>query len=259
MASRIITLVTDFGIQDAYVGVMKGVILGINPQVQIVDISHQIEPQNISQAASLIRSATPYFPQDTIHLVVVDPGVGGSRKPIIAKTEKAFFVGPDNGVFSYVFDKPTAAFEITNEIYFLKPVSNTFHGRDIFAPVSAHLSTGVPINEFGKPVDQWVKLAENGPKLKPHGTVAGKVVYVDRYGNLITNIPQENITTDAVVQIKGFTIRGISTSYLEGGELLAIIGSEGNLEIARPNGSASKYLNCMAGDAVKVVSGNLKA
>ena len=205
----IITLTTDFGTDDAYVAAMKGVILEINPEATIVDISHSIEPQNISQGAFVFSTAYSYFPQDTVHLVVVDPGVGGPRRAIILETNNAIFVAPDNGVLSYVIQasvkkrlfKPALmklppeleAFEITNSKFWRHPVSSTFHGRDIFAPVAAHVSLGKPLNELGQPIASVNVIALPRPRTDAVGNLVGHILHIDHFGNLITDITSQDL------------------------------------------------------------------
>jgi hypothetical protein len=248
----IITLLTDFGLGDNFVGVMKGVILGINPKTEIVDISHNISPGDTIQAAFLLKSSYLYFPQDAIHLVVVDPGVGTERKIIIAKTEKYYFIGPDNGVLSLALkseEKIIGIVSVTNQKFFLKPVSSTFHGRDIFAPVAAYLSLGRDIRDFGKlqPDYNLIKfpqpkiIASQAESVKGGGkkSLQGEIIYIDRFGNLITNIQEDNFRKFAgkrnfLIRLKGKSINKINTSYLETqkDKPLAIFGSSGNLELS---------------------------
>ena len=271
----IITLTTDFGIQDAYVAAMKGVILGINPEATIVDICHSIEPQNIAQAAFVISTAYDYFPQDTIHVVIVDPGVGSQRRAIILRTSKAFFIAPDNGVLSYVIgdssDKSFAeegnlpivklkrlpsgsqAISLTNPKFWRHPVSATFHGRDIFAPVAAYLSLGVPLEEFGKAITSLLVFPIPRPQVGSNGKLIGHVLHIDHFGNLITNIRKEFLPSRKLyVEIGGQCIEGLSTSYAEGDKLLAILGSSGYLEVAMKGGSAAGLLRAKAGDEVRI-------
>ena len=196
---RIITLTTDFGTSDAYVGIMKGVILSINPNARVVDVTHAIPPQDIYEAAFSIYAAHSYFPKGTIHIIVVDPGVGSDRQAIVCQTESAFFVCPDNGVLSYLLQsveneekQPVDAVAIQNSAYYLSEVSNTFHGRDIFAPVAAHLSLGVPLDDIGPPAQTLVQLPIQVPELSGN-TLTGQIVKIDRFGNAITNISETAI------------------------------------------------------------------
>lgn len=244
----IITLLTDFGLEDNFVGVMKGVILGINPVARIVDITHNVRPQDIMSAAFLLKGSYKYFPKGTIHLVVVDPGVGSKRKAIIVKTEDYIFVGPDNGVLSLALDecKIKKIIHITNVNYFLKPVSDTFHGRDVFAPVTGYLAKGIQLEKFGREVREYKKL--DIPKVKAG---KGQIIYIDRFGNLVTNIPKG---VSGKIQFKGISIDKISSSYaeVEIGRPLAIFGSFGNLEISIRNGSAKDYFRAKIGDEVRI-------
>jgi S-adenosylmethionine hydrolase len=236
---------TDFGSKDHYAGAMKGVILGINPNARIVDITHEIEKFNIFEAAFKLISYYTYFPRGTVHVVVVDPGVGGQRRPIAAEAGGYFFVGPDNGVFSPVIDSVDnpRVVEITNAGYMLGNVSGTFHGRDIFAPAAAHLSSGVDICKLGDLAAEPVSLDIPEPSVNGN-EISGVVLYVDSFGNLITNIPAEIVRPDSTVYVGRRRIDRISGSYGEAGkgELLAIIGSAGLLEISVNQGSAKELL-----------------
>lgn len=259
MKDRIITLTTDFGISDAYAGIMKGVILGINPEVHIVDISHEIEPQNVAQAAYLLNTARPYFPDGTIHVVVVDPGVGSSRKALLTKTPCAYFIAPDNGVLEYIYKDVVEVVSLTNSKFQLTSISNTFHGRDIFAPAAAHLSLDVPLHEFGEPVTSFARIPQPRLEHLSDGGIAGQVIHIDRFGNLITNILDVDIPHgDIRVEIKNHMINGLSSSYIEGRGLVAIIGSSGNLEISLPNGNAAEVSGAECGDFIKIGSTSLK-
>ena len=250
---KLITLTTDFGAADPYVGIMKGVILSLNPQATIIDLCHDIAPQNIAQAAFLLKTSYFYFPPETIHVVIVDPGVGGKRRAVILKTERAYFVAPDNGVLTGILEeaKSFQAFSIENPQFWLHPVSSTFHGRDIFAPVAAHLSLGVAVEEFGEPTSDLVRLLLPHPEVR-EGLIVGQVVHVDRFGNLITNIGGELLQGEFSLEIQGNYIKKLSTCYENGTGLLALIGSTGNLEIAVKNGSAAKKLRAGIGTPVRV-------
>lgn len=243
----IVTFLTDFGLDDNFVGVMKGVILGINPDVRIVDITHNVKPQDITGAAFLLKSSYKFFPKGTIHLVVVDPGVGSRRKAIIVKTKDYIFVGPDNGVLSLALKecRIEKIINITNKKYFLKPVSNTFHGRDVFAPVSGLLSKGDAIGRFGERIKEYKRLEIPKPTLSE-----GEIIYIDHFGNLVTNIGKAIIKK---IQFKGVSINKINTGYMETkkGHPLAIFGSSGNLEISVNQGSAKKYFHAKIGDKVR--------
>jgi S-adenosylmethionine hydrolase len=251
---------TDFGTSDHYVGVMKGVILNINPQVQIVDLTHAIPPQDINGAAFLIDSAYRYFPTGTIHVVVVDPGVGSSRRAIVCRTATAYFVCPDNGLLTHILcnEEHIHAVAVENSAYFLPQVSNTFHGRDIFAPVAAHLSRGVPISELGNPVTQLVQLAIPKPQVTEE-MVIGHIIWVDSFGNLVTDISREILESlegqnGVVIHAGSAKIDHFNRSYAESeiGEVLAIIGSFNRLEISINQGNAAQVLGLKRGDTITI-------
>jgi len=256
---NIITLTTDFGLADGYVGTMKGVILGINPTATIMDISHDIAPQDVREAAYTLYAAYPYFPQGTIHVVVVDPGVGSERRAIALRTPQATFVAPDNSVLSYVVagEKVEEIVHLTNPRYHLSPVSHSFHGHDIFAPAAAYLARGIPLAELGDPLTEIVTFPLPRPQVRPDGTIVGQVIHIDRFGNLITSIMSKDLADhplpgEGVIKAKGQSIRGIANNYAEGatGKLLALIGSSDHLEIAVSSGSASQTLEAGVGDEV---------
>jgi S-adenosylmethionine hydrolase len=258
--SHMITLMTDFGTSDHYVGVMKGVILNINPQVEIVDITHAIPPQDILGAAFLIDSTYRYFPSGTIHVVVVDPGVGSERRAIVCQTETAYFVCPDNGLLTHILhnEKHAHAVAVENSAYFLPQVSNTFHGRDIFAPVAAHLSRGVPISELGNPVTQPVQLALPKPQVTEE-MVIGHIIWIDSFGNLVTDISREILESlegqnGVVIHAGSAKIDHFNRSYAESeiGEVLAIIGSFNRLEISINQGNAAQVLELKRGDTITI-------
>ena len=242
---RIITLTTDFGIDDHYVGSMKGVVLGINNEAVITDITHGIPKYDIFKAAYTLRGFYKYFPQGSIHVVVVDPGVGSERRPIIVQTQESIFIGPDNGVFSFVLkeSKSVNVFEITNSEFMLEDLSSTFHGRDIFAPVAAHLSLGVDIQDFGEVLKNPISLEIRKPELKGD-EIVGEVIYVDSFGNLVTNIPGDLLKGYSKVQLGELIIDSVAGSYQDvaRGNLLAIIGSSGLLEISINQGSAADLI-----------------
>jgi hypothetical protein len=271
-----ITLTTDFGLRDAYVAALKGVILGINPKATIVDISHFIEPQNIQQAAFVLSTVYRYFPKDSIHAVIVDPEVGSQRRAIILRTQEALFVAPDNGVLSYILHDTSAvpegalskaglialppgvlAVEITNPRLWHHPVSTTFHGRDIFAPVAAYLSLGVPLQEFGKPVTSLTVFPLPRPQLGPRGELIGQVIHIDIFGNVITSIRQEDLRAGRFhLQIAGQHIESLAATYAnaEVDQLHAVVGSSGYVEIAVRNSSAAALLSVKLGDEVRINS-----
>jgi len=248
---RIVTLTTDFGSVEPYVGVMKGVMCTINPSVQMVDITHSVQSFDILDGALAISQAYNYFPPDTVHLVVVDPGVGSSRRPIVAKAGLHIFVAPDNGVLSLVYEREEAlsVHHITSEHYFRQPVSNTFHGRDIFAPVAGYLSKGVELAKFGEQVTDFVRFV--APKPKPAGPNSwkGVVLKTEKFGNLITNVTPRDIPQLFQASPPAFRINvgkaevtKICPNYASGGqgELFGLLGSTGFLEISMNRGSAAR-------------------
>ena len=254
----IVTLTTDFGLSDGYVGTMHGVILGICPPARIVDLSHDIAPQNVHQGAFVLHMAHRYFPPGTVHVVVVDPGVGSERRAIAVQTANACFVAPDNGVLSYVLASgtPLAQVELTRSEYWLPEISQTFHGRDIFAPVGAHLANGVPIEALGTPLDNPVRLPLSQPEIRSDGSILAHVRYVDRFGNLITDAEGALLGDhrDWVIEVSGQRVVGVSSSYAETpkGELLALIDSSGCLEIAVREGSGAASIGALPGSEVLI-------
>ncbi len=268
----IITLTTDFGLADGYVAAMKGVVLGINPEAKLVDICHTIKPRNVSQAAFVLSTTYEFFPRRTVHLVVVDPGVGTERRAVILRTPAADFVAPDNGVLSYIVQqhsaqqadvspqqlKPGAGLEavaITRSQFWRSPVSSTFHRRDIFAPVAAHLSSGIPPTDFGEVIDSLVVLPLPRPCMSPDGTLVGHILHIDNFGNLITSIRRHDLPQEAptiTVEVGSETIHGLSRTYGTGKGLLALIGSSDHLEISLINGNAAAFLSAAVGDEVKI-------
>jgi S-adenosylmethionine hydrolase len=251
----IITLTTDFGLTDGYVGIMQGVILSIAPEARLVDLSHGVAPQNIRQAAYILQRAGPYFPAGTVHLAVVDPGVGGERRAIAVRAGGMAYVGPDNGLFSAALAQPGAqVFVLDRPQYWLPEVSRTFHGRDIFAPVAAHLAHGVRVEDMGAPSDEALRFAIREPvRPAPNDLIQGEVVYVDHFGNLITNIPGGWLAEGHwTCQVGGHTIHQLSTAYAEvpPGTLLTLVSSAGTVEIAQRSGSAAQKLRVTAGESV---------
>jgi S-adenosylmethionine hydrolase len=264
--NRVITLTTDFGLNDGFVGAMKGVILRINPHATIVDITHAIVPQNIAQGAFLFASAVEYFPARAIHVVIVDPGVGSARRPLAVQLGETFFVAPDNGVLTQAIadyqlstvNSEIRAVHLSNPAYFLPRVSATFHGRDIFAPVAAHLSLGVPLAALGDPIDDWVKLSACANATRGGDAIVGRVVHIDRFGNALTNIGEEMLAgmdrARVIVRVGAHTLRGIRATYAAGapGEALALIASAWQVEIAVRDGNAAQTLAIRLGDEVVV-------
>jgi len=254
----VITLITDFGLQDGYVGVVKGVITKINPSVKIIDISNNIESQDIFQAAYVLYSSYAYFPKGTIHVVVVDPGVGSNRKVLCLKTKDYLFIAPDNGVLSFIAarEESPSIREISNKKLFLPEISDTFHGRDIFAPTAAHLSKGFSYKDLGKRVSKIKEIDLPKPIRSPGGVLKGEIIYVDGFGNLITNINRDMIdrlrekSENLVIVVGRRKLNKISNSYADVGvgDVVAILGSSGYLEISVNHGSARDVLNLKKGD-----------
>lgn len=256
--NRIITLLSDFGLQDVYVGVMKGVIAQVNPTLTIVDLTHQIPPQNLAAARFNLINAYPYFPAGTVHVAVVDPGVGSHRRAIAIQLSQGFLVGPDNGLFSGVLEKypVMAAVELSNSAYWrTRNPSTTFHGRDIFASVGAHLASGLPIDSLGEVIDPNTLVTLDMPikRLTDDGII-GSIQYVDHFGNLITNIPGAEVDGKTwSVKISDRMIPHTQTySNCSLGEYVALIGSHGWVEIAVNGGSAKSQLELDWGDTVEL-------
>ena len=255
--NRIITLLTDFGDRDVYVGVMKGVIARIAPRSTIIDLTHQIPPQNLLAARFALSNALPYFPLDTVHVAVVDPGVGSSRRGIAVKLDNGIVVCPDNGISSGIWElnKAIAAVELTNSQYWRVPnPSNTFHGRDIFAPVGAHLANGVSLEELGRAiaVDSLTKLDFPAVGINER-QITGCIQYVDRFGNLITNIPGDLVAASWQIEINNTAIAsGKTYSDVARGRAITLIGSHGWIEIAVNGGSAESELNLTWRDKIQI-------
>lgn len=260
----IVTLTTDFGSKDSFTGSMKGVILKINPEAQIIDITNEISPQDIWEAAFSLKTSYSYFPKGTVHLAVVDPGVGSNRRPIMAVTESYYFVGPDNGIFSLIFKDADRlrVHHVTASHYFLSKPGPTFHGRDIFAPVAAWLSKGTPSGNFGEEIEDYVKLNVPVPRISPTG-IEGHAIHIDRFGNVITNITHTDVQTIApegtdlkqvTISIGGREIRGLRKFYAEAapGEPGALINSSGYLEVFLFKQNARTGLSLKRGEAVRL-------
>ena len=262
----IITLTTDFGIRDPYVAMIKGVILGIDPSAAIVDLTHDVRPQDVVQAAFALHAAYRYFPPETVHVAVVDPGVGSKRWIVAMRVNQHLFLGPDNGILSMVAQESRAdrAVRVENADLFLKPVSATFHGRDVFAPVAAHLSRGFPIHQLGPAVDagSLVKLNLDGPKRSGENKLTGAIVAIDRFGNLITDIQRKHLRSlvgdqavESIVTIIGnHRITGLWRTYceVESQQPVVLVGSSGYLEISVNNGSAEKRFKAAQGDPIGI-------
>jgi S-adenosylmethionine hydrolase len=260
MLRPILTLTTDFGFSDHFVGTMKGVILGVCPHAQTVDISHEVTPFAIAEGAYLVAQAYRYFPKKTVHVVVVDPGVGSARRAIVVEAAGQFFVAPDNGVLSMIYAREKHKVRvITNQRYFLKPVSQTFHGRDIFAPVAAHLAAGVRAAEMGKPIKDYIRLDFAKPVRTTERSWSGRILKVDRFGNLITNFHAgefPGLTNGGFSVVLGsHRVILLARSYAERapGELFVIEGSSGYLEISVNQGSAASITGCAAEATVELI------
>jgi hypothetical protein len=265
----VITLTTDFGTNDHFVGALKGVILDITPEAQIVDISHAVQAFDVLDGALAISQAYSYFPNGTVHVVVVDPGVGTARRPILASSDGYHFVAPDNGVLSMVYAREERIHvrHITSEHYFRVPVSNTFHGRDIFAPVAAYLAKQVDSHKFGDEIEDYVKFAAPRPKATGEGKMRAVVLKIDRFGNLITNVKPadapalfaDSATFKIVVGSREIT--DIRKAYAEGapGEVFGILGSMGYLEIVANRGAAAQLTGAGKGSEVSIFLGEAAA
>jgi S-adenosylmethionine hydrolase len=261
-----ITLMTDFGLKDGNVGVMKGVIWSIVPNAQIADLSHTIQPQNVPEAALVLFRSAPYFPEHTVHIIVVDPGVGTERRPIAAKIDQQYFVAPDNGVLTMVLEqaeeqgKKIAIVDLDKPIYWLPDISHVFHGRDIFAPCGAHLAAGVPLREMGTLIDDPIRLDLPKPKQTEKGWL-GEVIHIDHFGNVASNIRLEHLGSlleqkdKVVVNLNGVEIAGLVETFGERpvGDLVALMGSTGNLIVSVVNGSAAAKLGTKVGDPFEAI------
>lgn len=263
MKPALITLLTDFGAQDYFVGAMKAVILSRNPDATIVDITHEIPPQDVQAAAFNLLACYKDFPDGTIHVAVIDPGVGSDRRAILIECANQFFIGPDNGLFGWIIEREGdfSAWQITNEKFFRNPVSSTFHGRDVFAPVAAALSTGTPSKEFGPPLKVIVTLAPLLPRTMADG-IKGSIIHIDRFGNCITNFTKEDINEERIAAgakliVNKKEITSIRKFFADQGaakdELFMILGSAGFVEIAAQNASAAAILSAKRGDTVLLV------
>jgi S-adenosylmethionine hydrolase len=263
--TAIITLTTDFGLNDHFVGAMKGVILGIAPETQIIDISHAVQPFDILDGALTISQAYSYFPSGTVHMVIVDPGVGTARRPVLMTGDRHMFVAPDNGVLSLIYDREEriSVRHVTAGHYFLQPGSNTFHARDIFSPVAAYLAKGVEPDRFGDEITDYVRFGAPRPKPVDEHTLRGVILKVDRFGNLITNITPQDAPRLFAAPPPAFKIAigtkaqatRMCANYAEGapGEVFGILGSMGFLEVATNRGSAHQLLGAGKGSEVNIV------
>lgn len=257
----VITLMTDFGLKDGNVGVMKGVILAIAPQAEILDLSHQISAQNIIEAAYVLNRSASYFPEGTIHVVVVDPGVGTTRRALAAKVGPYRFVGPDNGVISWFVEQaidknwPVSFHSLDQRRYWLPEISEVFHGRDIFAPVAAHLANGIRMRDLGTQIDDPKALVFPKPH-KSEKKLAGEIIYIDHFGNLITNIRRRDLARldRLTIRVLGIKLHELDRTFgnKPAGELLALFSSVGDLMVSLVNGDAAEQLGAKIGDALEV-------
>ncbi len=257
----IITLTTDFGWRDSYVGAMKGVLYSLAPDAHVVDVAHDVPPHDVVHGAFVIAQAAPHFPKGSIHIGVIDPGVGSLRKALCASCDGQYFIGPDNGLFALVAHaaKQWTAYQLADTRFFRPEVSSTFHGRDIFAPVAAHLARGESPDSFGPPLERPIPLE------LPHFTtderqLVGEVIYIDHFGSAVTNIRQRDVPTTSLdrvhVRVGGTTIHGLSRTYEERGrgEVLALIGSTELLEIAIRDGNAAEELDLQRGTQIFITT-----
>jgi S-adenosyl-L-methionine hydrolase (adenosine-forming) len=242
----IIALLTDFGTRDYFVGAMKGVILSINEEAKIIDLTHEIEPQNIKSAGFILASCYRDFPPKTIFVAVVDPGVGSARRAVLVKTEDYFFIAPDNGLLSFIFENEPACevFELTNSKFFRSEISRTFHGRDLFAPAAAWLSTGIEQSQFGREINDFVRLEVTRPKVVSAHELEAEIIQIDRFGNLVTNLKREDLAENFSIKVNETVIEKHHNFYAQAqpDEIFTIWGSAGYLEIAANQNSASKLL-----------------
>ena len=259
MASGIITLTTDFGLADHYVGVMKGVIAGIHPASRVIDLTHEVGRYSLPKAAFIVAQAYPFFPVETAHVVVVDPGVGSSRQPLLVEAAGQFFVAPDNGVLSQIFEREERQVrQIDADRWALKPTSNTFHGRDIFAPVAAWLAAGTPAADFGPIIEEYVRLVRTTPVFIEPGRWRGKVLNIDRFGNIVTSFPAELLAespSDFQIVAGQSTVTQTAVNYAGAapGIAFVIAGSGGFLEISIHQESAAETAGVAIGDSVELV------
>ena len=252
----VIALLTDFGTKDYFVGAMKGAIFSINERANVVDITHEIPPQDISAAGFTLRACYKNFPPETIFVAVVDPGVGSDRRAILVETENYYFVAPDNGLLSFVFDEKRnfRVFELTERRFFAETVSRTFHGRDIFAPVAAHLSNGASPNEFGAEAENYIRFP-TAQLIKLADRTVGAIIHIDRFGNLVTNLTKDDLPEKFTLEIGGATISKLQNFFGEAGksELFMIMGSAGFLEVAAFRDSAANLLKAETGQKFTIV------
>jgi S-adenosylmethionine hydrolase len=260
VTAAVITLTSDFGLRDPWVGTMKGVILGLLGEAQLVDLSHEVAPHDVLEGALVLEAAVPFFPAGTVHLAVVDPGVGGTRRPLAVEADDQWFVGPDNGLFTpFLLAPGWRAWELRSASYRRPDPSPTFHGRDVFAPAAAHLARGVAPARFGPAVSDPVRLPWPAARIGPGG-MEGEVVHVDRFGNLVTSIRPEPSVAGGLVEIGGREA-GLVGAYAEipPGDLAGLIGSSGRLEVAAREGSAAARLGIGRGAPVRLRTGSIRS
>lgn len=265
---RIITLLTDFGSQDYFVAAMKGVVLSINPSANIIDITHEIPPQDVEAGAFTLLGCYRDFPAGTIHLAVVDPGVGSKRQAVVIECRDQYFVGPDNGLFSWICEQEEnfTARNLTNETFFRKPVSATFHGRDIFAPVAASVSLGVAVGDLGETLPDIVRLDSFRANFIDENTIAGRIIHIDRFGNCVTNVTPADLRARGVasawtLSLNNHEIRSFRRFFSEGAtnDLFCLPGSAGFFELSVRNASAAETLNARRGQPVVFKAATLSA
>lgn len=253
----VIALITDFGTKDYYVGAMKGVMLSINQNVQIVDITHEVPAQNIAAAGFALRACYRSFPQKTIFVAIVDPGVGSERKAILVETEDYFFIAPDNGLLSFIFNEKEKfrVIEISNNKFFLSSISRTFHGRDVFAPCAAHLSSGIKLEELGEEVENFVCYKKTKPRIISENEIEAEIINIDRFGNIVTNIEREDAPEKLSLNINGNIIEKLYEHYSQSVDSAAFMiwGSAGYLEVSAFQNSAAKILGAQSGQKIKLV------
>lgn len=262
----IVTLTTDFGLHDAYVAIMKGVILGIASHARIADYTHGVRPGNIVQGAYLLRSGYLYFPRGTVHVAVVDPGVGSERRAIALQTPDATFIGPDNGVFSLVMEDArhdwgahVRIVELNESHFWLPHLSATFHGRDVFAPVAAHVLNGTQFDTLGRPLESLTQASYTAPLPRENGVLQGRIIHVDRFGNCLTNITETHLNQYGlgrriIAEIIDQQLTGLFRTYADGplGVPMCLIGSSGHIELAVRNGNAAQYLGVDIDDKLRI-------
>lgn len=265
-ARPLITLLTDFGTADYFVGAVKGVILSTNPEARIVDITHEIPPHDVEAAAFTLFAVHSDFPAGTIHVAVVDPGVGSNRTALLIESAKQFFIGPDNGILSYVAEDDASVFELTNAEYFRSEISQSFHGRDIFAPVAAAVSNGIAPGKLGKRTSAWMRLPSLEPKVLGDGTIKGRIIHIDRFGNCVTNITRNEVSESNLEAGPGLVVGNkrvdlFKRFYREEprskNKAFAMWGSAGFMEVAVENRSAADVLKVKRGDKVVVLPGSV--